>query len=641
MNALRRQVSLVLGHPALSIAVLLALWFVPASADRATVQLLSFVMINILLAQSINLLTGIAGQISLGHAGFFAIGAYGSAVLTKSAGLPVILAVPCAVVLAAAAGWLLAIPAGRVKEFYLAMMTAGFGLLTYEILKEWTDVTGGVMGLSAVPSPTLKNLVVLGVRLEALDYFRVLLVATAVVLWLLRNFVQSAHGRALFAIQASEIAAGSIGISPGVAKRRAYTISTAIAGLAGAFYAHLVGYLGPDSFTIQRSVEVLVMAIVGGIGTIVGPILGAMLFSWLPEKLQAFAAWQFMVYGLILMGVFLLFRKGFAGAIAEPARFVPARALRDVLAAQGSSGAATGAAASSANATTAPSTARTAAGVPTGSMAGAGTPAGDSDADAAPIVEVRDLTKRFAGLVALDGVSLALRPGRITALIGPNGSGKSTLVNVVSGIYTPSAGQVMLRGREIGGRSNPEVAAAGLVRTFQDPRLVPSFTVRENVMLGAHLKHRGSMLAAALRTPAMMREERETIARAGEIMAIAGLTAVADQLLESLPYGYRRLAEVARALMADPEVLMLDEPAAGLSEGELGRLAEVIRWVRGRGKAVLLIEHHMDFVADLVDDVVVLDSGRVIYRGDMQGMRRDTAVIEAYLGVQTPRTADA
>jgi branched-chain amino acid transport system permease protein len=641
MNALRRQVSLVLGHPALSIAVLLALWFVPASADRATVQLLSFVMINILLAQSINLLTGIAGQISLGHAGFFAIGAYGSAVLTKSAGLPVILAVPCAVVLAAAAGWLLAIPAGRVKEFYLAMMTAGFGLLTYEVLKEWTDVTGGVMGLSAVPSPTLKNLVVLGVRLEALDYFRVLLVATAVVLWLLRNFVQSAHGRALFAIQASEIAAGSIGISPGVAKRRAYTISTAIAGLAGAFYAHLVGYLGPDSFTIQRSVEVLVMAIVGGIGTIVGPILGAMLFSWLPEKLQAFAAWQFMVYGLILMGVFLLFRKGFAGAIAEPARFVPARALRDVLAAQGSSGAATGAAASSANATTAPSTARTAAGVPTGSMAGAGTPAGDSDADAAPIVEVRDLTKRFAGLVALDGVSLALRPGRITALIGPNGSGKSTLVNVVSGIYTPSAGQVMLRGREIGGRSNPEVAAAGLVRTFQDPRLVPSFTVRENVMLGAHLKHRGSMLAAALRTPAMMREERETIARAGEIMAIAGLTAVADQLLESLPYGYRRLAEVARALMADPEVLMLDEPAAGLSEGELGRLAEVIRWVRGRGKAVLLIEHHMDFVADLVDDVVVLDSGRVIYRGDMQGMRRDTAVIEAYLGVQTPRTADA
>jgi branched-chain amino acid transport system permease protein len=443
-----------------------------------------------------------------------------------------------------------------------------------------------------------------------------------VVLWLLRNFVQSMHGRAFFAIQASEIAAGSIGIQPGVTKRRAYAISTAIAGLAGAFYAHLVGYLGPDSFTIQRSVEVLVMAIVGGIGTIVGPILGAMLFSWLPEKLQAFAAWQFMVYGLILMGVFLLFRKGFAGAIAEPARFVPARALRDVLAAGGAGGALPAAGAAPADVATA-----------------ASAPAGDPDA--APIVEVRELTKRFAGLVALDGVSLALRPGRITALIGPNGSGKSTLVNVVSGIYTPSAGQVTLRGRDIGGRSNPEVAAAGLVRTFQDPRLVPSFTVRENVMLGAHLKHRGSMLAAALRTPAMMREERETIARAGEIMAIAGLAAVADQLLESLPYGYRRLTEVARALMADPEVLMLDEPAAGLSEGELGRLAEVIRWVRGRGKAVLLIEHHMDFVADLVDDVVVLDSGRVIYRGDMQGMRRDTAVIEAYLGVQTPRTADA
>ncbi len=614
MNALRQTVSTVLGHPATSLVVLLALWFWPASADRGTVQLLSFVMLNILLAQSINLLTGVAGQISLGHAGFFAIGAYGSALLVKSAGAPVIAAILGGTVITAAVGWLLAVPAGRVKEFYLAMMTSGFGLLCFEIIKEWNDVTGGVMGLSGIASPTLKSLTILGLKIDAIDYFRILLVAAAVVLWLLRNFIQSHHGRAFFAIQASEIAAGSIGIDQAQTKRRAYAISAAIAGLAGAFYAHLVGYLGPDSFTIMRSVEVLVMAVVGGIGTIVGPVLGAVLFTFLPSKLQAFAAYQFMVYGLILMVVFLLFRKGFAGAITEPARFIQPRALR-----------AAGLTAAGVPARIDASAAQTA--EPVAATAGHQT-------DTAPLLEVRDLVRRFAGLVAVDGVSLALHPGRITALIGPNGSGKSTLVNVASGIYTPSSGQVVFRGKDIGGQANHAIAAQGVVRTFQDPRLVPSFTVRENVLLGAHLRYRSSMIASALRLPGVMREEQAHLIRTTEVMEVAGLSGVADQLLESLPYGYRRLTEVARAMMADPDVLMLDEPAAGLSEGELGRLAEVIRYIKSQGKSVLLIEHHMDFVNDIVDDVVVLDSGRVIYRGDMSGMRRDPAVIEAYLGIQ-------
>lgn len=614
MNALRQTVSTLLGHPATSIVALLLLWFWPASADRGTVQLLSFVMLNILLAQSINLLTGVAGQISLGHAGFFAIGAYGSALLVKSAGAPVIAAIVGGTAITAAVGWLLAVPAGRVKEFYLAMMTSGFGLLCFEIIKEWNDVTGGVMGLSGIASPTLKSLSILGQKIDGIDYFRILLVAVAIVLWLLRNFIQSHHGRAFFAIQASEIAAGSIGIDQAQTKRRAYAISAAIAGLAGAFYAHLVGYLGPDSFTIMRSVEVLVMAVVGGIGTIIGPILGAVLFTYLPSKLQAFAAYQFMVYGLILMVVFLLFRKGFAGAITHPARFIAPRALK-----------AAGFPAAGMPARIDVPAAQTAS--PQAATAG-------HPADAAPLVEVRDLVKRFAGLVAVDGVSLALYPGRITALIGPNGSGKSTLINVASGIYTPSSGQVVFRGKEISGQANHTIAAQGVIRTFQDPRLVPSFTVRENILLGAHLRYRSSMLASALRLPGVMREETAHLTRATEVMAVAGLSGVADQLLESLPYGYRRLTEVARAMMADPDVLMLDEPAAGLSEVELGRLAEVIRFIKSQGKSVLLIEHHMDFVNDIVDDVVVLDSGRVIYRGDMPGMRRDPAVIEAYLGIQ-------
>jgi branched-chain amino acid transport system permease protein len=611
MSGFRHTVSRILAHPALSVAVIAGLWFAPAFVERGTVQLLSFVMLNVLLAQSINLLTGVAGQISLGHAGFFAIGAYGSALLAKTWGVPFFAAVAAGCALAALAGWLLAIPAGRVKEFYLAMMTAGFGLLCYEIIKEW-DLTGGVLGLSAIPSPTLKSLTILGVQIDASNYFRGLLLVTAVTLWLIRNFVQSHHGRALFAIHTSEVAAGSIGIAAGNTKRQAYAISTAIAGLAGALYAHLVGYLGPDSFTIMRSTEVLVMAIVGGMGTIIGPVLGATLFTFLPEKLQAFSAYQFMVYGLILMVMFLLFRRGIAGAIALPPRFIPPRAL-----AQGNIGQAPKARAEN--------------------VAGDHSEGARDSAppDTPPILEAKDLSRHFAGLVALDSVSIALRPGRITALIGPNGSGKSTLVNVVSGIYTPTSGNVRLRGEDIGGQPSHSVAKRGLIRTFQDPRLVPSFTVRENVLLGAHLHYRASMLASALRLASVIAEEKAMLDRAAGLIAVAGLESVADQVLESLPYGYRRLTEVVRALMAEPQVLMLDEPAAGLSEAELGSLAGLIRYAKDQGKAVLLIEHHMDFVNDIVDDVVVLDSGHEIYRGDMQGMRRNPAVIEAYLGVQT------
>lgn len=604
MIAFRRRFTQVISHPFLILAAIVILWFFAGESDRATVQLLSFLMLNILLAQSINLLTGIAGQISLGHAGFFAIGAYAAGILTKDYGVGVAPALVLAVLVTMAVGWLLAIPAGRVREFYLAMMTAGFGLLVYEIAKEWNSFTGGVLGLSGVASPTLQNLVVFGWNLDGVDLFRVMLVFTAVVLLVMRNFVQSHHGRSFYAVHASEVAAGSIGVSQASVKRRAYAISAAMAGLSGALYAHLVGYLGPDSFTLMRSVEVLVMAIVGGMGTMLGPILGAVIFTWLPERLQAFAEYQFMVYGLILMVIFLVLRRGVAGAITEAPRFISPRALK-ASAAEGAPGA-------------------EAAGPAGGAAGGQGGP---------PLLEVQDLGRNFAGLVALDGVSLALQPGRITALIGPNGSGKSTLVNVVSGIYTPSRGRVILGGQDIGGRSAHDIARLGLIRTFQDPRLVPSFTARENIILGGQRHYRASMLESALRLPATVREEREMVRRADRIIALAGLEAVADQPIEALPYGYRRLVEVGRALMSEPSIVMLDEPAAGLSEVELERLAAMIRHMRDSGKAVLLIEHHMDFVNDIVDDVVVLDSGREIYRGDMEGMRSDPGVIAAYLGV--------
>ena len=591
-------------EPRVGLVLVLALGMGSEFASGSSVQLWSFVLINVLIAQSINLLTGVAGQISLGHAAFLGIGAYTSALLMKTWGVPLPLSLVAGTLLSAASGWLLSFAAGRVREFYLAMMTLGFGMIFYELIREWNGVTGGVAGLSGVPAPSLKTLDFFGIAMGPAAYFQFMLAVTAVVMWQLRNLLTSPYGRAFFAIHASEVAAGSIGVARVDTKREAYTLSAALTGLAGGFYAHLVGYLGPESFGLHRSVEALVMAVVGGLGSLSGPILGAIVFTYLPEKLQFFADWQFMVYGLLLMVSFVLLPKGLAGLLLPRSRYIKesAQAGAKKLASHRSGIAG-----------------KTAA----GTSAAPGT---------APLLVAKDIALSFLGLRALDGVTLEIRAGQIIGLVGPNGSGKSTLVNVISGIYRPNAGIVTFEGKPITGLHDHEVARLGVLRTFQDPRLVPAFTVRENVLLGMHRLYRQGRVAAALNLPSAQREEAEMLARVTEALALAGLTALADMPVKDLPYGDQRMVELSRVLVADPRVVLLDEPAAGLSEGELVRLADVIRVLKGRGVSVVLIEHHMDFLDDLVDDVVVLDAGKMIYHGGMEGMYRNPAVIAAYLG---------
>lgn len=595
MIAFRTFLTRLLTHPVLILGVIAALFFGAPFLENGTVQILTFLMLNIMLAQSMNLLTGIAGQISLGHAGFYGMGAYASAILMKKAGLPFIAAVPLAGVVGAMTGYLLSYPAGRVREFYLAMMTLAFGLIFREVVREWDDLTGGSIGLSGVPSTTLRNLNLFGHTLNAVDYFRVVMVVAAGVMWLVHNFIQSRFGRAFYAIHASEVAAGCLGIPRAGTKQLAYTLAAGMAGLAGGLYAHMIGYLGPESFDLARSIEVLVTTVVGGLGSMAGQIMSAIVFTFLPEKLQVFAQYQFIVYGLILAFTLILLPRGLAGLLLLPPRFIKPASVRAA----------------------------------TGTDAVAIRPV---QADAESRLVVEGVTMRFGGLTAVDNVSLELHPGRITALIGPNGSGKSTLVNVISGIYQPTAGSVRFFGQTITGLDDHKIAAAGLLRTFQDPRLVPRFTVRENLLLGAHRRFKSSGLAASLGLPSYVREEAAFLATVDAVTRMAGIADVADQPLESLPYGYRRLVEVGRALLAEPRAILLDEPAAGLSEAEMALLARMIRAMKDAGLMVLLIEHHMDFVAELVDDVVVLDSGRVIYHGGIEGMRQSPAVIEAYLG---------
>jgi ABC-type branched-subunit amino acid transport system ATPase component/ABC-type branched-subunit amino acid transport system permease subunit len=592
---LRDRLTAVAMHPVTLVALVAGLLAAPAFLGTSTVQILAFALVSIIFAQSLFVLTGLAGQISLGHAAFFGIGAYGSALLTKSLGLSLLLSLPAAAVTGALVAFLLSFPAGRVREVYLAMMTLGFGQIFFEVAREWTALTGGVGGFSGIPSASLRTLTVFGIKLEAGDFFRVLVVATVCVLLVVRNLSQSRIGRALCAIHHSEFAAGSVGIARGRSRQFAYAVSGGLAGLAGAFYGHLVGYIGPDSFGVSRSIDVLVVSIVGGMLSSAGQVVSALFFAFLPQRLQGFAEYQFIVYGVILAFSLIVLPKGIGGLLFSPPRFVRPGVLRQAV----------------------------------GQGDGIAGPAARQQGES---LSVREVTMRFGGLTALDRVSLDIRTGHITALVGPNGSGKSTLVNVISGIYRPTEGKVMLDDRDVTGFADYQMAAQGVVRTFQDPRLIPHFTVRENLMLGAHRSLRYGWISAALSLPGARAAERRELIRCNAVLAMLELDALADVVVESLPYGHRRMAELGRMLLAGPRILMLDEPAAGLTEVEMARLSAVVTRLKEMGLSVLLIEHHMDFLANLVDDVVVLDSGRIIYRGDMAGMRKDPEVIAAYLG---------
>ena len=574
-----------------SLGVVAVAW--PWVANETWTTLAMLAGVNILLAQSVNVLTGYAGQISLGQAGFFAVGGYTSALLMMELGVPLWLSLPSAVVVAAVVGLALAIPAGRVQDFYLAMVTTAFGLVVQVIVKQW-DLTGGFQGLSGVPAPVLGNLTLFGLPLNEKRYYY--LVAATVVLasWFQVNLVRSFVGRAFVAVETSEIATASLGISPGAVKRQAYMISAGLAALGGGLYGHLMAFLGYETFSLWQSAFILVMAVLGGLGTFVGPFLGAIVLTVLPHQLQVFQTHQLLVYGALLLVSYLAFPRGLAGLLRLRESFLKV--------------------------TPAPDTAV------------AGAAAAAPPGDAGPLLVIERLAKSFAGVHALNGVSMAVAPGEIHGLIGPNGSGKTTLVNLVSGVYEIDAGTVTFAGERLNGLPPHLVARRGLVRTFQNPHIFRRLSVRENLMVGAHSRFAAGFWSTVTNLPRAVDDERRLLETADAILGQVGLVDRADALAVDLPYGMQRMVDVARAMMCRPRLIILDEPAAGLSEVELEHLAGVFRALREAGVTILLIEHHLDFLLGLVDRVTVLDYGETIFEGTPSEVRRDSRVIEAYLG---------
>ena len=547
-------------------------------------------------ATGLALVSGVAGQISLGHAGLMAAGAYTSAGLAVHAGWPFAAAWATGTVLAAAVGFAFGVPSLRVRRQYLALATLGGGFIIWQIVRETGSLTGSDFGLAGVPPPSA-----FGHPFGPFGSAVLAMALLAVALFAAGNIERSRAGRAFRAVRDGETGAQASGISIFSTKLSAFVLSAGIAGAAGAFFAHAEGFIAPGQFDPRVSFTLLLAVVLGGLTSPYGGALGVLLIlgpsELFPSAFDWLERYQIVAWGPVALLVVFRWPDGVAGAVSRLVRRI--RGPSDLMAAPDAH--------------------------PESPMLGAsGERAGE------PMLVVRGLGKSFGGLRALHDVSFQVRAATIHALIGPNGSGKTTLLDCVTGLLRAGDGEIAIDGRRLDGLAPHKVAALGVARTFQQVALFGSMTAEENVLVGAHLRMPGGLGSGAAGIPS--RGEAEAVREARSLLSTVGLNGKERDLAGALSYGQRKRLELARALALHPRLLLLDEPAAGRNEPEILELGRFLKRLRAAGLTILLVEHHMNFVLSLADTVTVLDEGRVVAEGAPGLVRTDPAVVEAYLG---------
>jgi branched-chain amino acid transport system permease protein len=583
--------------PALVALVAIALALAPLALGGFTITLLNYIGIYALVALGLVLLTGCGGITSFGQAAFVGIGAYATAYLSTRWGLSPWLGLAVGVALAAAIALVLGYVTLHLGGHYLPLTTIAWGMAIYAGFGSF-EFLGSHGGIGNLPPIALGSFAF--DRMERLYYLVWALCGLA--LLAAANLLGSRQGRAIRALRGGRDMAASLGIDVFWIRLSVFVLAAALAAVAGWLYAHMTRFVSPAPFDLRAGIEYLLMAVLGGAGTVSGALVGAaavaLAKNWLQDVLPYLtshsANLEIVVFGCLFILLLHRSRAGLVPLLRQYLPFAPAPAVAVADA---------GAAALAPRAL-----------LPPGAI----------------VLAVDGLTKKFGGLVAVDDVSFSLRAGEILALIGPNGAGKTTSFNLITGALAATAGKVTFAGRDLSGVKPHQVAALGMARTFQHVKLRPAMSVAENVMLGCYSRTRAGFAAGALRLD--RGEEAAVRGEALRELARVGLADKAGEAAGNLALGQQRLVEVARALATAPVLIMLDEPAAGLRSREKQALAALLRDLRADGMTVLLVEHDMEFVMNLADRVVVLDFGRKLAEGVPGEIQANPAVQEAYLG---------